>query len=176
MLFANDPWRDFDRMMGRVLSGGGRSGHVPIQAVRRGDEIRICFDLPGVRPDDVELTIDRNMLTVEATRTPVAAEDDEVLLDEQTTTTFRRQVSLSDTFDASKAEASFEHGVLTVRIPLAEQARPRRIPVGHGDRGARTIEANETSSVAGSGTSHLTGSDQASAEPTGPSTRAEAGA
>jgi HSP20 family protein len=100
-----------------------------MDAYRKGEEFYVHFDLPGVDPDSIDVTVDRNVLTVRAERKPAEGEGMEWVLAERPTGTFTRELFLGETLDADKLEADYEAGVLTLRIPVAEQAKPRRIAV-----------------------------------------------
>jgi HSP20 family protein len=121
---------------------------MPMDAVRHGDRVFVTFDLPGVDPDSIDLTVERDVLTVSATRRFERAEDDEVLANERVQGTFTRRVLLGESLDTGKLEASYDHGVLTITIPVAEQAQPRKIAVGGGSRPASIeAESHETAST-----------------------------
>ena len=103
---------------------------MPLDAYRVGDEFVVAFDPPGVSPDAVELDVERNVLTVKAERRPTAAGDDvEMQVAERPFGTFSRQLFLGETLDGSRIDASYEAGVLTLRIPVLEAAKPRRISI-----------------------------------------------
>jgi HSP20 family protein len=130
MLLRFDPFRELDRAVDELRAPAGRGPAIPMDAVRHGDQVFIAFDLPGVDPDGIDLTVERDVLTVKAERRFQRAEGDQVLADERRQGTFVRRVLLGDTLDVAKLEAAYDHGVLTVTIPVAEQAQPRRIAVG----------------------------------------------
>jgi HSP20 family protein len=141
MLMRFDPFRDVDRFADQVDQVFRRAGSsVPMDAVRHGNQVFVSFDLPGVDPDAIDVTVERDTLTVSATRRFERAEGDEVLAGERPEGTFTRRVLLGQSLDTAKLEASYDHGVLTVTIPVAEQAQPRRVAVGGGHR-ADAIEA-----------------------------------
>ena len=134
-LVRSDPFGEVDRMLGRLSSDGfSRSVGIPLDAYRRGDQLVVELDLPGVRSEDTELTIENGVLTVKATRPPRDRADGEPLISERPFGTFTRQLVLGDTLDSERIEADFANGVLTVTIPVAERAKPRRIDVRHKDR------------------------------------------
>jgi len=149
MLLRFDPFRELDRAMDEFRPAT-RPPQVPMDAVRHGDQVFISFDLPGVDPDGVELTVERNVLTVAAERRAQRAEGDQVLAEERPRGTFLRRVLLGDTLDTTKLEASYDHGVLSVTIPVAETAQPRRISIG-GDAGRTSIEANARDEASAAG-------------------------
>ena len=145
MLMRTDPFRDFDRLAQQFLSSPGtwsRPSAMPLDAYRSGNEYVIVFDLPGVAPDAIELNIERNVLTVRAERRPnPVGEDVEMQVAERPLGVFSRQLFLGDTLDTEKVSASYDAGVLTLRIPVAEQAKPRRIEISNADTGVRQIDA-----------------------------------
>ena len=129
MLLRFDPFRELDRAFEEVWRGTP-SPSIPMDAVRHADRVFISFDLPGIDPDSVDLTVERNVLTVRAERTGSLQEGDQVLADERPKGTFTRRVLLGETLDTGRLEAAYDHGVLTVTIPVAEQAQPRKIEIG----------------------------------------------
>jgi HSP20 family protein len=124
-----DPFRDFDRLTEQFFGGTRGMRSIPMEAYRRGDQFFIHLDLPGVKPDDVDLTLERNVISIRAERRSPRQEGDEVLIDERPQGTFTRQLFLGDNLDAEKLNASYDMGVLTLMIPVAEQAEPRRVQV-----------------------------------------------
>ncbi|MFI9806040.1 Hsp20/alpha crystallin family protein [Streptomyces sp. NPDC052301] len=136
MLMRTDPFRDFDRLTQQVFGNSTRQSAMPMDAYRAGDDFLVHFDLPGIDPETIELDVERNVLNVRAERRNPAPEGAEMLLAERPTGTFTRQLFLGDTLDTERIDASYEAGVLTLRIPVAEQAKPRRIQIsgGAGDR------------------------------------------
>lgn len=101
-----------------------------MDAYRDGDQYVIAFDLPGIDPDVLDIDVERNMLTVRAERRPLArSESAQTELSERPLGVFSRQVVLADRLDTERIAADYETGVLTLRIPIAERARPRKISV-----------------------------------------------
>jgi HSP20 family protein len=144
MLLRFDPFRELDRAFDDVWRGPTRSPSIPMDAVRHGDRVFINFDLPGVDPEAIDLTVERNVLTIQVERgNGGLQEGDQVLADERPKGTFQRRVLLGDTLDPSKLEAAYDHGVLSVTIPVAEQAQPRRINVGGAQAPAIEAESVE---------------------------------
>jgi HSP20 family protein len=145
MLMRTDPFRDFDRLAQQFFGNTGtwsRPSAMPLDAYRSGNEYVIVFDLPGVVPDAIELNIERNVLTVRAERRPnPVGQDVEMQVAERPLGVFSRQLFLGDTLDTEKVSASYDAGVLTLRIPVAEQAKPRRIEISNADTGVRQIDA-----------------------------------
>ncbi|GGS11622.1 hypothetical protein GCM10010269_58520 [Streptomyces humidus] len=136
MLMRTDPFREFDRLTQQLLHTPGtwsRPSAMPMDAYREGEEYVIALDLPGVSPDAIDVDVERNMLTVKAERRPVAKADDvQMELSERPLGVFSRQVVLADTLDTERIEAHYDAGVLTLRIPIAERAKPRKVTVGGG--------------------------------------------
>jgi HSP20 family protein len=135
MLMRTDPFRELDRMAQQLFGANGtsaRPGVMPMDAYRQGEQFVVHFDLPGVDPASIDLDVERNVLTVKAERTPTYGEDVELQVAERPRGVFSRQLFLGDTLDADRIEASYDAGVLTLRIPIAEKAKPRKIEVTGG--------------------------------------------
>ena len=124
-----DPFRDFDRLTEQLMGGTRGMRAIPMEAYRRGDQIFIHLDLPGVTPDDVDITLERNVVAIKAERRSPRQEGDEVIIDERPQGSFSRQLFLGDNLDAERLNASYDLGVLTLTIPVAEQAKPRRVQI-----------------------------------------------
>ncbi|MEU2055137.1 Hsp20/alpha crystallin family protein [Streptomyces bungoensis] len=139
MLMRTDPFREFDRLAQQVLGTTARPSAMPMDAYRSGDDFLVHFDLPGIDPETIELDVERNVLNVRAERRTPAPEGAEMLVAERPTGTFTRQLFLGETLDTERIDASYEAGVLTLRIPVAEQAKPRRIQITGGDSGRKQI-------------------------------------
>jgi HSP20 family protein len=129
MLMRTDPFRDFDRLTQQVFGTPGRPAAMPIDAYRMGDRFVVEFDLPGVATDSIDLTVERNVLTVHATRSRVQDEQTEMLVAERPYGTFSRQLFLGETLDADHIGASYRDGVLRLEIPVAEQAKPKKVAI-----------------------------------------------
>jgi HSP20 family protein len=134
MLMRIDPFRELDRLTQQLTGVTGtwsRPSAMPMDAYREGEEYVIALDLPGVAKDAIDIDVERNMLTVKAERRPVAKADDvQMELSERPLGVFSRQLVLADTLDTERITADYEAGVLTLRIPIAERAKPRRIAIG----------------------------------------------
>ena len=140
MLLRFDSFREFDRLAEQLASSASRVPRAfPMDAYRRGDRFIVEFDLPGVEPASIELTVEQNVLTVRAERRFEPREGDEVVVAERPQGTYARQVFLSDTLDTEHVQANCQLGVLTLTIPIAETAKPRQVPVS-GGQDAETIE------------------------------------
>ena len=135
MLVQNSPFRELDQLFNQAFTGDARriAGRpMPMDAYRRGDNIWVHLDLPGVTADSVDISVERNVLTVSAERSYQRQEGDRLYFDERPEGTFRRQVSLGEGLDADAIEADYTDGVLTLRIPVVPQAQPRKINVTSG--------------------------------------------
>ena len=148
MLMRTDPFRELDRLTQQFFGGASTPGTwsrpnpMPLDAYRHGDRYVVSFDLPGVAPDAIDLDVERNVLTVKAERRPPEmGEDVEMQVSERPLGVFSRQLFLGDTLDADRIEASYESGVLTLRIPIAEQAKPRKIAIAAADSEHKQIDA-----------------------------------
>ncbi|MCM2422684.1 Hsp20/alpha crystallin family protein [Streptomyces sp. RKAG293] len=134
MLMRTDPFREMDRIVQQLTGTTGtwsKPTAMPMDAYRAGDEYVIAFDLPGAEKDAIDIDVERNMLTVRAERRPVAKKGDvQMELSERPLGVFSRQVMLADTLDTEHIQADYDAGVLTLRIPIAERAKPRKISIG----------------------------------------------
>jgi HSP20 family protein len=133
MLVRTDPFRDFDRLAQQIWGTTARPAAMPMDAWRDGEQIVVEFDLPGVDPESVDLDVERNVLTVRAERRPSTGDDSEMIAAERPRGVFSRQLILGDTLDTERVQASYSAGVLTLRIPVAEKAKPRKITVANAD-------------------------------------------
>ncbi|WP_295697050.1 Hsp20 family protein [Lapillicoccus sp.] len=132
MLMRTDPFRDLDRLTQQVLGTQGtlaRPAVMPMDAWRDGDSFVVELDLPGVEPDSIDLDVERNVLTVRAERPGRKDDDTELLAAERPRGVFSRQLILGDTLDTERVAASYDTGVLTLKIPVAEQGKPRKITI-----------------------------------------------
>ena len=146
MLMRTDPFRELDRISQQVFGNNpgtwSRPTAMPMDAYRDRDVFVVAFDLPGVSPDAIELDVERNVLTVKAERRPVATgEHVEMQVAERPLGVFSRQLFLGDTLDADHIDADYAAGVLTLRIPIAEKAKPRKISITNADSGQHQIRA-----------------------------------
>jgi HSP20 family protein len=130
-LMRFDPFRELDRLGERVLASGLRA--MPAEAFRRGDEFFVLIDLPGADVDDIDVTVERNVVNVQSTRTSPRQEGDELLVDERPHGRLSRQFFLGDNLDSAKLHADYDRGVLTLTIPVAAESKPRQIKIGSGD-------------------------------------------
>jgi HSP20 family protein len=137
MLMRTDPFRELDRLSQQVFGTQGtlaRPAVMPMDAWRDGDTFVVELDLPGVAPDSIDLDVERNVLTVKAER-PGRDDDTELIAAERPRGVFSRQLILGDTLDTERVAATYDAGVLTLRIPVAEQAKPRKISINSNSNG-----------------------------------------
>ena len=143
MLMRTDPFRDLDRITQQMFGTNGtlaRPSVMPMDAWREGDTFQVEFDLPGVAPDSIDLDVEHNVVTVRAER-PARASDAELIAAERPRGVFSRQLILGDNLDTTRIEASYDSGVLTVKIPVAEQAKPRKISISSKGEDRQAINA-----------------------------------
>lgn len=130
LLSQNDPFRDFDQLFRRMAGRNEDVNGLAMDAYRRGSNVWVHIDLPGVSADVVDISVERSVLTIEAERDWERKEGDQMYLLERPRGRFRRQVHLGESLDQEGIEAIFNDGVLTLRIPVSERAKPRKITVG----------------------------------------------
>jgi HSP20 family protein len=147
MLMRTDPFRELDRLTQQFFGSQApgtwsRPTPMPMDAYRHGDQYVVSFDLPGISPDAIDLDVERNVLTVKAERRPPELGDNvEMQVAERPLGVFSRQLFLGDTLDADHIEANYEAGVLTLRIPVAERAKPRKIAIANTESDHMQIDA-----------------------------------
>lgn len=146
-LMRTDPFREMDTLTQQLFGGANgmtgtmaRPSVMPMDAWREGDTFLVEFDLPGVPPESIDMDVERNVVTVRAER-QLHDQDREMLAAERTRGVFSRQLVLGDNLDTERIEASYDAGVLRLRIPVAEQAKPRKISISTGHRGQQAISA-----------------------------------
>jgi HSP20 family protein len=130
MLMRFDPFRELDRLASAPW--GRARPAMPMDAYRNGDQFVVNFDLPGIDPESIDLTVEKNVLTVTAERTSVTREGDDVLVSERFHGQYSRQLFLGEALDPEGIQATYEHGVLTVTIPVAQQAKARKVEITTG--------------------------------------------
>jgi HSP20 family protein len=145
-----DPFSDLDAWTRSLLTGQTGSSRtprfMPMDLCKINDHYVLTADLPGVDPGSVDVSVDNGMLTISAHRTARSEESAQWLANERFFGSYRRQLSLGEGIDAEKISATYENGVLTCTIPLAEKAKPRKIDVAHS-AGRKSIEATTVESV-----------------------------
>ena len=141
MLMRIDPFRELDRLTQQLSGAQGttaRPAIMPMDAYREGEFFIVHFDLPGVDPKSIDLNVERNVLTVKAERTYSVGDNVEIQVQERPQGVFSRQLFLGDALDTDRIQASYDAGVLTLKIPIAERAKPRKIEV-HASGGPQQI-------------------------------------
>lgn len=141
MLMRSDPFRELDRLTQQVMGTRTRPALMPMDAYREGDRLVVHFDLPGVDAASIDLTVEKNMLTVTAERSWAATNDQQVIVSERPQGTFRRQLFLGENLDTDRVEARYDSGVLTVTIPVAEQAKPRKVEISSTSGDTKAVGA-----------------------------------
>ena len=131
MLMRFDPFRELDRLTSGALGQAARPS-MSMDAYRRGNEFVVHFDLPGVDPTTIDLTVEKNVLTVAAERTFGRQEHDEIVVNERPQGRFTRQLFLGESLDSDAIKADYDYGVLTLHIPVAERAKPKKVEVTTG--------------------------------------------
>jgi HSP20 family protein len=135
MLVRYDPFRDFDRKT-------SRRQWMPMDAFRHDQRVELRFDLPGIEPDSLEVEVERNVLTVRAERSWRPSEGDEVLAQERPQGSVARQVMLGDALDTDQLRATYDAGVLSITIPVAEQAKARKVEIQQGSQQPLEVAAS----------------------------------
>jgi HSP20 family protein len=133
MLMRTDPFRDLDRFTQQVFGTAARPAAMPMDAWREGEEFVVELDLPGVDPDSLDLDVERNVLTVRAQR-PELDSGREMIAAERARGVFSRQLFLGESLDTEAISADYTDGVLRLRIPIAEKAKPRKIDIERSNR------------------------------------------
>jgi HSP20 family protein len=133
MLMRFDPFNDFDRLT-RNVAANGRRGWMPIDAYRQDDRLVLKLDLPGVDPASVDVTVEKDVLTVRAERHWEVAEGNRVLVSERPQGTFTRRLLLGESLNGERTEASYDNGVLTLTVPVVEQAKPHKVEITSGNQ------------------------------------------
>ena len=144
VLMRFDPFRELDRLADQAISGARTARTLPMEAVRRGDQLIVAIDVPGIDPSDIDVTLERNVVELTARRRPLRQEGDELIIDERPTGEFRRQLFLGDSLDPSKLTASCERGVLTMTIPVSEESKPRKVEISSANEGQQAIQTDSS--------------------------------
>ncbi len=140
MLMRFDPFREIDRL----TQPWNARASVPLDVYRKGEKFIVRVDLPGIDPDSLDVSIERNVLSIKAERTWAPSDGDEVLVAERPQGTFTRRLFLSEGLDSEKITASYDHGVLTVTVPVAASAKSRKIDVALGAPDERVLDVAAT--------------------------------
>jgi HSP20 family protein len=140
VLMRFDPLRELDRLTDPAIGGARMPRTLPMEALRRGDQLIVAIDVPGIDPDDVDVTVERNVVEVATRRPPLRRDGDDVIIDERPHGEFRRQLFLGDNLDPGGMTASCERGVLTLAIPVSEASKPRKVEIGSANEGSRALQ------------------------------------
>jgi len=141
MLMRFDPFREMDWLTQPLWSA---RASVPLDVYRKGEKFIVRVDLPGIDPDSLDVSIERNVLSIKAERTWAPSDGDEVLVTERPQGTFTRRLFLSEGLDSEQITAIYEHGVLTVTVPVAASAKSRKIDVALGAQDDRVLDVAAT--------------------------------
>lgn len=141
MLIRNDAFRDLDRLSQQLLGTASRPSMMPMDAWRDGDEFVVELDLPGVDVDSIDLDVERNVVTVRAERPAPDATQQEMLTAERPRGVFSRQLVLGESLDTERVRAGYDAGVLVLRIPISERAKPRKIEIASGSSDRAELHA-----------------------------------
>jgi len=140
MLMRTDQFRELDRLAQQVFGTMARPTVMPMDAWRDGEKFVVEFDLPGVDPDSIDLGVERNVLTVKAERRELS-DSAESIASERPRGVFSRQLFLGETLDTDRIDASYVDGVLRLTVPVAEEAKPRKIRIASAGRERQAISA-----------------------------------
>lgn len=148
-----EPFRAIDRLTTDLLTtgllaGGAAPSGMPVDLYREGDHYVLNADLPGVRPDSVDVSVDGQVLTVRAERAVETSDGVQWLVKERPSVSLLRQFSVSDDVDVENITAHYENGVLSVVVPVVEQARARKIQIGGASEPQRGLDAGAAESDA----------------------------
>ncbi len=144
MLMQFDPFREMDRLVQGTWQG---RNSVPLDVYRRGEEFVVRVDLPGIDPSSIDLSVEKNVLTITAERTWAPSDGDEVLVSERPQGNFTRRLFLGEGLATDKIKAHSDNGVLTIVVPVAEDAKPRRVEIAVGQSG-NVIDAPAAEAIA----------------------------
>ncbi len=135
MLMRTDPFRELDRLTQQMLGTPARPSAMPLDAYRKGNAFYVHFDVPGVDPASIDVTVEQNVLVVKAERAPANGDGVEMIVNERPAGSFSRQLFLGETLDADHIQADYKNGVLTLTIPVSEAAQPRKLSITtHDDK------------------------------------------
>jgi len=143
--FGRDLYRQFDRLARRTAFGPAA---MPLDVVRHDGDVTLRFDVPGSDPDSIEVTVDRGVLSVSVKRQEERTENDKFFVRERSMGTFTRRLRLSENLNADAVEATYTNGVLEVRIPVLEQAKPRKVEVRQGESAEQVTSAEQAEGIA----------------------------
>lgn len=148
MLMRYDPFREFERLATEMMDQVRTPRTMPMDAWREGDDLVVHLDLPGVDAGSIDLTVERNVLNVSARRTLDRTAVDQLFTSERPQGFLQRQIFLGEGLDSDQLEAEYSDGVLRIRVPVLESARPRRVPITTGSGRTQAIEAEDRADTA----------------------------
>ncbi len=146
MLLQHDPFRDLDRLTQQMFGTAARPTSMQLDAWREGDDFVVELDLPGIDQDKLDIDVERNVLTIRAERLSHMPDAANAVATERSWGVFSRQLVLGDALDTENVEADYTAGVLRLRIPIAEQAKPRKISIARRDNADYREEKKSISS------------------------------
>jgi HSP20 family protein len=138
-----DPFQELDRLVGQFMASDRSAATMPMDLYRSGDHYVIHVDLPGADPGTIDVNVEDRTLTIRAERTPHTEQDVQWLAKERPVGTYARQLTVGRGLALDAISATYADGVLTLTVPVAEEAKPRRIEVQHGED-ARQISASQS--------------------------------
>ena len=140
-----DPFAEMDRLLGQMFTSERASVAMPMDLYRVGDHYVLHVDLPGVDPGSIDVNVEDRTLTIRAQRSAASEQGDaQWLTRERAVGTYARQLTVGRGLALDQISATYTDGVLTLTIPVAEEAKPRKISVMHGSSEPHTITAEST--------------------------------
>jgi HSP20 family protein len=143
MLMRFEPFQEYAQVTNNLLAQS-RVRQIPVDAYRRGNEFKAHFDLPGVNPELIELTVEKDLVTVRATRAWARVEGDQIQIAERNQGEVSRQLLLGEGLDRDHITAAFDDGVLTLTIPVTEKAKPRQVEITSAGNVVQAVTADST--------------------------------
>ncbi|MEU6582111.1 Hsp20/alpha crystallin family protein [Nocardia sp. NPDC046763] len=145
-----DPFHDIDavarQLLGETMGTARAPRFMPMDLFKAGDHYVLNADLPGVDPGSVDVSVDNGTLTLKAQRSLPSDEHVQWIASERFAGSYMRQLSLGEGVDTENIHATYNDGVLSVTLPIAEKAKPRRIEISGMGQQPKTIEAGRSSS------------------------------
>lgn len=159
-----DPFQELDRLFSTLAMNARESGAMPMDLFRTGDHYVLALDLPGVDPGTIDVSCEDQTITIRAERSQRSSSDMQWLVRERPTGTFARQLTVGRGLALDQISASYADGVLSLTVPVSEDAKPRKIEVSHSgspSQIAGSTQRQETIEVTHSGSpSQIAGSTQ----------------
>lgn len=142
MLMRTDPFRELDRFTQQLLGTPAHPSPMPIDAYQKDNAFYVHFDIPGVDPSTIDVTVEQNVLVVKAERAPVGGDGVEMIVNERPAGNYTRQLFLGEMLDTEHIRADSKNGVLTLTIPVLEAAKPRKLSITtHEDKQLTTTSS-----------------------------------